>query len=745
MTQTKEFTSGQRVEVLLPRPFDHGFDYRVPEGMAVGAGDYVTVPLGRQRLVGVVWGDGLGEVDAAKCKEIAAVHTHLEPMPECMQRFIDWSAAYYLSPKGMLLKMAIPLAEAITEPQVQTVYRVGAYGGKVSEVRQKILAAFVIPAKAGIHLSNSVCETETDPCLRRDDKLISREAVLEIASPAIVRSMVQMGQLVEQTRPMQAVPQAFRIGAAPVLSAEQQHAADTIGEKLDAGFSVTVLDGVTGSGKTEVYFDSIEKLLQQKEGQILVLLPEIALTVQWLQRCQARFGTQPVIWHSNLTTSQRRKNWQAIHSGAARLIVGARSALYLPYDDLRLIIVDEEHETSYKQDDNVPYQARDMAVARAHHEKVPVILVSATPSLETVYNIRQGKYEELKLHSRHGRHGFADIALVDLRNDKPERQCWLSPSLRTAMNEVMADGHQAMLFLNRRGYAPLVLCRHCGYRFQCPHCSAWMVQHKSPPSLQCHHCGHRQLQPESCPACGDKDQLVPCGPGVERVEEEVRALWPEMRVITLTSDDPKLGESITRILNREADIIIGTQLVAKGHHFPHLALVGVVDADLGLSGGDLRACEHTFQLLHQLAGRAGREDIAGKVLLQTCQPHHPVLQAMVRGDRKGFMELEIAQREQAAWPPFGRLAALLLDGPKEDMVTQAARKLVRNAPSQQGVRILGPAPAPLSRLKDQYRVRLLVKTTRQVNIQHYLRGWLSTVPIPKTVRLKVDIDPYYFL
>lgn len=714
------FTSGQRVEVLLPRPFDHGFDYRVPEGMAVRPGDYVSVPLGRQRMVGVVWGAGTSDVADAKCKEISAVHDWIAPLSDTMRAFIDWSAAYYLSPKGLLLKMAVPLADAVTQPPVQTVYSAVPVDSKLSAARQKAMDM----VRAGP---------------------VMRDALLAIVSPAVIRAMVKAGQLMEEQRLARPAPQSFSIQPSHSLYEEQQQAADSLAQKLTDDFSVTVLDGVTGSGKTEVYFDAMERILKQADGQILVLLPEIALTVQWLKRCEARFGTQPVIWHSSLTTAQRRANWQAIVSGSARLIVGARSALYLPYSDLRLLIIDEEHETSYKQDDHVPYQARDMAVARAHHEKRPVVLVSATPSLETVYNIRQKKYDELKLHSRHGKHGFADMKLIDLRNDKPGSQQWLSPSLRTAVTQTMAAGHQAMLFLNRRGYAPLVLCRHCGHRFQCPHCSAWMVQHKTPPSLQCHHCGHRQPQPPECPACGDKDQLVACGPGVQRVEEEVTALWPDARVMTLTSDDRHLSASITAILDRKADIIIGTQLVAKGHHFPHLALVGVVDADLGLSGGDLRACEHTFQLLHQLAGRAGREDIAGQVLLQTCQPQHPVLQAMVRGERDGFIELELSQREAAGWPPFGRLAALLLDGPKEDQVTAAARQLVRAAPSHPQVRILGPAPAPLSRLKDQYRVRILVKATRQVNIQHYLHGWLSPLSIPRSVRLKVDVDPYYFL
>ncbi len=727
------YSAGMQVEILLPLPFDHGFDYRVPDGMQLVCGQYVRVPFGRRHLTGVVWGEGSRAPD--KCKPVAEAYTHVPAVSQTMRRFIAWSAAYYLQPAGLCLKMLLTMPQALSDPPTRTVYRPGVLPAKLSAARQRVID----------RLGDSA----------------ARDALLDVASAATLRAMVKDGQLIARDEPAMPAAQSFTFAASPTLSGEQEAAASALKGRLGRGFSANVLDGVTGSGKTEVYFEVIEAVLQQTaapshqvgtvpekrraNGQILVLLPEIVLTVQWLARCEARFGARPFIWHSNMSQAQRKQAWLAIANGTARLVVGARSALYLPYRNLQAVIVDEEHETSYKQEEGVPYQARDMAVARAHQEEVPAILVSATPSLETVYNIAQGKYHEFRLRRRHGTHGAAPVELIDGRQHKPERQSWLSPPLLAALTESWANRQQSLLFLNRRGYAPLVLCRNCGFRFQCEHCSAWLVQHQHPPRLECHHCGHRQPMPPACPQCGEQDQLVACGPGVERVHEEVAQRFPEARLAVLTGDDSGLAEQIARIIRHEVDIIIGTQLVAKGHHFPQLGLVGIIDADLGLSGGDLRACEHTFQLLHQLAGRAGRESVAGRVLLQTCQPEHPVLQAMAAGNRDGFVQAELTQRRRGGWPPYGRLAALLLDGKQEQVTARAARELVRHAPQREGVRVLGPAPAPLSKLKDHYRFRLLVKAPRELPLQHYLRAWLSAAPLPRSVRLKVDIDPYYFL
>lgn len=671
--------------MLLPKPFDHGFDYTIPEGMSVQTGDYVRVPFGRQTLVGVVWGKGRQEVASDKIKSIEEVVTHVPSMQEAMRRTIDWVSRYTLSPKGMVLKMALPVAEALELPKKRE--------------RQTVEATATLAPKA------------------------------------------------------------------PNLSQEQRKAAEELGSKLDAGYSVTVLDGVTGSGKTEVYFDAISRVLEKKNGQIIVLLPEIALSVQWVERCRERFGVEPHIWHSGLTPAKRRDTWRAIADGSARLVVGARSALFLPYRDLRLIVVDEEHEQSYKQEDGVLYQARDMAVARAHLEKIPVLLVSATPSLETVYNVQQGRYGVVKLPQRHGGVQMPAVELVDMRAETLDNGTWLSPALRSAIAETLGGRRQAMLFLNRRGYAPLLLCRCCGHRFACEECSGWMVLHgkkSSPPSvddkkkkghaysgkLQCHHCGHVDPIPQQCPGCSEADSLVACGPGVERVAEEVREVYPQARVAVMTSDTMgglATAEDIVQAMTRgEIDILVGTQMMAKGYHFPLLHLIGVVDADLGLQGGDMRAGERTYQLLHQVAGRAGREREQGKVLLQTYLPDHPVMKALAAHDREALEQLELAAREDAVLPPYGRLAAIIVEAEKETDALQASRALASRIPKGEA-RVLGPAPAPLSRLRGRYRYRFLVRAGRNVQLQPFLSYWVGQFEFPSRIRVRVDIDPYSFL
>lgn len=533
-----------------------------------------------------------------------------------------------------------------------------------------------------------------------------------------------------------------------VLSGDQLAAAEALAAKLGAGFSVTLLDGVTGSGKTEVYFDAMAKLLQT-EAQVLVLLPEISLSVQWLARFERRFGFLPHIWHSGLPPGRRKHTWRAVADGSARVVVGARSALFLPYRKLQMIVADEEHDSSYKQEDGVIYHARDMAVARARFEQFPAVLVSATPSLETWNNVRTEKYAALHLHARHAGASLPDITMIDMRTAGLERGAFLSGELRKALAETFARGEQSMLFLNRRGYAPLTLCRACGHRFQCPQCTAWLVMHKTRPRLQCHHCGYVLPLPKECPECKAEDTLYPCGPGVERIAEEVAALFPQARVGVLASDHTETYDELqTRILameRGEIDILIGTQMMAKGHHFAGLALVGVVDADLGLAGGDLRAAERTYQLLHQISGRAGREHIAGKVLIQSFAPDHPVMKALVAGDRATFMALELTEREAGQMPPFSRLAAVIVEAVHEDQAASLAKALARAAPKAVGVQVLGPAPAPLYMLRGKYRQRLLVRARRELNLQHYVSEWLSSVSVPRSVRVKVDIDPYSFL
>ncbi|MEO5338604.1 MAG: primosomal protein N', partial [Magnetospirillum sp. WYHS-4] len=567
--------------------------------------------------------------------------------------------------------------------------------------------------------------------------------------PAVVKGLVDAGALrVLQVAARPPLPRPDWAHPGPTLSDAQDVAAADLAAKVADGFSVTLLDGVPGSGKTEVYFHAVAEALRRGR-QVLVLLPEIALTAQWLDRFRDRFGAPPAVWHSDLAMGLRRQTWRAVAEGRAGVVVGARSALFLPFANLGLVVVDEEHDAAFKQEEVVIYNARDMAVVRARLGEIPVVLASATPSLETVVNVRQGRYGLSHLPDRHAGAELPGVALIDLIKAPPPRGHWLSPPLVDALKATFALGEQAMLFLNRRGYAPLTLCRACGHRFQCPRCTAWLVEHRQAKRLLCHHCGHAVRMPERCPSCQAEDSLAACGPGVERLGEEVARLFPDVRHLIAASDTvtgPKAAaELVRRIEDHEVDLVVGTQIVAKGYHFPMLTLVGVVDADLGLEGGDLRAAERTFQLLYQVAGRAGRAQRPGRVLLQTTMPNHAVMQALAAGDRERFLEVEAKGRQEAGMPPFGRLAALIVSGEELSAVEAVARALGRAAPREEGIQVLGPAPAPLALLRGRHRYRLLLKARKDVNVQAVLQAWLAAVPHSRKLRVQVDVDPYSFL
>ena len=728
--------------VLLPRPFAGPFDYAVGEQQDPVPGDIVLVPLNRRAEVGVVWDAAGPSVDDARLKPITAVLDQ-PPIPAALRRFIDWVAGYTLSFPGDVLAMALRVNAL--QPDVPTAgYRLGTAGlgpaglgtaglgtaGRMTPGRQRVVDALTPGALAPGALL-------TLPALTRAASV----------SPAIVRGMVDAGMVERVALPAwrPATPDVATAG--PELRPEQAAAAQAL--RATAGsFGVTLLDGVTGSGKTEVYLEAVAACVAAGR-QALVLLPEIALGAQWLERCTARFHAAPAVWHSDLSSRTRRQTWRAIAEGTAPIVVGARSALFLPFPDLGLIIVDEEHETAFKQEDGVMYHARDMAVVRARLSEAPVVLVSATPSLETLSNVEAGRYRRLTLAARHGGAQLPAVAAIDLREHPPPRGRFLSPVLVNAIGATIGRGEQAMLFLNRRGYAPLTLCRHCGHRMQCPNCTAWLVEHRARHVLTCHHCAYTEDIPEHCPACDAPNSLTPIGPGVERITEEAAALFPDARRLVMASDTltgpNAAADAAHRIERREVDLIIGTQIVAKGWHFPHLTLVGVVDADLGLAGGDLRAAERTVQLLHQVAGRAGRAEAPGTVLLQTFSPEHPVMQALVSGDLAAFMAAEAAGRRPGHWPPFGRLAALIVSADTAGDADALAAALGRAAPHGDGLVVLGPAPAPLAILRGRHRRRLLLKARRDVAVQPVLRAWLDQVPVPSKSRVDVDVDPVSFL
>ena len=717
-----------RLHVLLPLSLKGPLDYM--SDAPVPAGSFVRVPLGGREATGVVWdtSDSGDPLPAARLKPIAEI-MDAPPLPGGLRKFIDWTANYYVQPQGNVLRMAMSARAALRPPPTQTLYVLTDPDcARPTPARKQLIAAL----------------TDATP------RSVKELAELGGVSVGVVRGMIDAGAFtrldVARDRPY---PEPDPEAPGPGLSASQRGAADALRALVTAeAYQPVLLEGVTGSGKTEVYFEPIAETLKAGR-QAVVLLPEIALTNHLLERFEARFAARPVVWHSDVSQIERRRAWRAIARGEAKLVIGARSALYLPYPKLGLIIVDEEHDPSFKQEDGIPYHARDMAVLRASIEAIPVVLASATPSLETLTNVAQGRYQRLHLEERHGTAALPKVAAIDMREQKLESGRWLSPALADEVRATLDRGEQALLFLNRRGYAPLTICRACGSRIECPHCTSWLVEHRYTRELKCHHCGYTTPIPARCPACEKEGSLVPSGPGVERLAQEVTERFPTARQLVMASDTltgpAKAHQMIAAIEAGEVDVVIGTQLVTKGYHFPQLTLVGVVDADLGLRGGDLRASERTYQQLVQVAGRAGRAELAGRVFIQTYMPEHPVAQALISGDSEAFIERELDVRRRDGMPPFGRLAGIVVSGPIPVRVADTARALAGRIPDWPQVDVLGPAPAPFAMLRGQHRHRLLVKAPRRADIQGFLRAWLDGFKPAAGVRIKVDVDPLSFL
>jgi primosomal protein N' (replication factor Y) len=719
------------VPVLLPLALDTIYDYLPPEDGDLLPGDFVLVPIGPRKEIGVVWERDANAkpVDAKKLKRIIE-RFDLPPLPATARRFADWVARYTLSPRGMVLKMMMSAGEAFSPDTPRWGYRLaGPAPTRMTPERKRAVEV----AEGGLVWAKA--------------SLAERAGV----SYGVIDGLVKAGTFIRVELPRWRPSPPDPDFCPPDLSEKQAYAAHALRERIAAGgFSVSLLDGVTGSGKTEVYFEAVAEALRQKR-QTLILLPEIALTNQFLNRFEARFGCRPQEWHSAISPNERARIWRAVAEGDAQVVAGARSALFLPFSDLGLVVVDEEHDGAFKQEDRVTYQGRDMAVVRGSVAGASVVLCSATPSLESIVNTRQGRYIHLVLPQRFAGARMPEISAIDLRCTPPERGRWLSPPLVEAITATLERGQQSLLFLNRRGYAPLTLCRTCGHRIECPQCSASLVEHRFRQQLTCHHCGFTLPTPKSCPKCSSEDSLVQCGPGVERVAEEVAERFPGIETAILSSDlipgMRALREIIEKVARGDAPIVIGTQLVAKGHNFPHLATVGVVDGDLSLATGDPRAAERTFQLLSQVTGRAGREDgVEGRGLIQTHLPEHPVMQAIIANDRDSFLAQEIVARQEAQMPPFGRLAALIVSAKSKPEAEHYARELALAAPRSAKVAVLGPAEAPLALIRGRFRYRLLVKAARDADLQAYLRHWLGHAPAAKgSLRLSVDIDPYSFL
>ncbi|MFK7943378.1 MAG: primosomal protein N' [Paracoccaceae bacterium] len=721
-----------RAGVLVPMPFDGPLDYAVPDGMALAPGDFVKVELGARTVVGVVWGAGDGKVAAERLKPIA-LKIDVPPMRAEMRSFLDRAAAYTLSPPGMMLRLATRVPELGAPPKMLRIWRRGAGApDRMTPARARVLDALEALGGAGLSASDLAREAGT--------------------GAAVVKGLADAGVLVpEDVAADSPYPPLFGQEMGKHLSDHQAEASRELRARVaEGGFSATLLYGVTGSGKTEVYMEAVAECLA-KGRQALVLLPEVALTSAFLDRVEGRFGARPAEWHHGVTPPERRRCWHAVASGQAPLVVGARSSLFLPYADLGLIVIDEEHEGSYKQEEQVLYNARDMAVLRASIEGATAVLASATPSLETWANAEAGKYHRIDLPERFGTAVLPRLGTVDLRTHNPGRNRWIAEPVVDAARSALAAGEQALLFLNRRGYAPLTLCRGCGHHFGCPHCDAWMVTHRFRAELLCHQCGHVAALPRACPTCGKDDTLSIVGPGVERLAEEAVDLFPDARVEVLSSDlmtgPGHMKERLDAIARGEADIIIGTQMIAKGHNFPKLTLVGVIDADMGLQGGDLRGAEKTFQILHQVSGRAGRADRKGRAMIQTANPDHAVLRAILSGEAEAFWREEAEMRHEAGMPPFGRLAGVIVSGTDDAKVWEVARALGREVAvlNKAGAELYGPAPAPFARLRGKSRVRLLVKAAKGVRLQDAIRTWRAQVKVPSSVMVQIDIDPQSFL
>ncbi|MBQ7659276.1 MAG: primosomal protein N' [Alphaproteobacteria bacterium] len=720
------------VGVMLPLPFNDVFDYFAPD--EVKKGDVVLVNFGGQMQIGVVFKLGASaNLENTKIKPVSKVFPFR--LKESLIDFIKWVAKYNMAPVGLVLKMVLSAKGAFDDEKANVLYRLS--GKTLAEAK----------------LKNSDARWRVIDLLKHAP--YSKSEMMQGAGVGlgVIKTLIENG-ILEQMNVQKETPDEtpFIENSEICLTDEQQKAADMLIAGIQCGFNVTLLDGVTGSGKTEVYLKTALEVLHQNK-QVLILVPEIALTTQWLERFEKRFGFKPYQWHSALNQTERAKTWKAVAQNKAKVLVGARSALFLPFENLALIVVDESHDQTFKQEDMVNYQARDMAVVRAKIENIPIVLSTATPDLETVVNVEEGKYQTAVLKNRYANALMPEIKVIDLKKDKPQRgdwgTSWLSKALCDALKENLDKGEQSMLFLNRRGYAPLMICRDCGARLQCPNCTAWLTEHRSQRKLICHHCGYTTTTPDICPDCGSATGLTACGPGVERIAEEVKFRFPLAKVEVLSSDTTSSFKAISDVIGRmerkEIDILIGTQILAKGHHFPMLTLVGVVDADLGLMGSDLRAKEQTFQLLSQVSGRAGRAEKKGTVYVQTLYPENSVLKALLKNDREEFVKAEKKERQMLCLPPYGKLASLILSSQNEDLLEKSAHHLAKILPLQSGVFLLGPAPAPIYMLRGKYRYRLLLKTLKTINIQTVIKNWLKNANLPSSVRLEVDVDPYSFM
>ena len=734
------FNAGDIVKVLIPNVANAGYDYRLTAPADLGT--FVRVNVMRRPYIGVVYGIGDSGLAPEKIRDTTDVfpwHLSVSDL-QWIQKMSDWT----LMTPGAVLRLIVNVPDAFSPPRTEQLYGYDFESNvRMTDARQSVADAFA--------------SNDNEPMSASDIQNIAH------VSAAVIKTMINRGVLIPRdtrTRDANDFDYKYQDMGTVQLNTEQSAAAAEIAAAIDnGGYSAFVLDGITGSGKTQVYFDAAWRAYSHGKS-VLLMMPEIALTAQFISRYEHRFGAPPVVWHSNLTAARRRAIWRGVLTGKIRMVVGTRSALFLPWQDLGLIVVDEEHDTSYKQEDMGNYHARDMAVLRAKISGFPIVLTSATPSAETLQNVADGKYRCLKLTARFGGATVPTIETIDMRANRPlpynlpsdddaaaPQNGYLSPNLCNAIQETLNAGRQTMLFINRRGFAPIVQCKKCGWVAQCPDCSVGMTYHKHMGKLLCHMCGRMAPMPTKCPNCGDN---VSCrGAGLEKIQEEVSIKFPSARTALVSSDTIISRQALERIVhkmeNGETDIVIGTQILAKGHHFPNLTLVGVVDADMGLFGTDFRAAEHTFQQLFQVAGRAGRGDAPGRVLLQTYQPENPVLTAICNGNRDAFMASDMAARRAAKMPPYGQLIAVIIESQRETVLKKFCADLSAAAPTAAGVKIMGPIAAQIYQVRNWYRMRFLVAGDARAKLQPLVRHWIDKVRTPSNVRVKLDVNPQNFM
>lgn len=729
------FNSGTVVKVLVANIPNGGYDYRLTAPADIGT--FVSVNVMNRPCVGVIWGIGDSNLPEHKIKNISVIHNARLNITDLqwIKRMSDWT----LIPPGMVLRLIVNIPDAFSPPRMEQMYAFNFDATtRMTDNRIAVMDAFA--------------SNDNEPMTASDIQNIAR------VSSAVVRTMIKNGTLIARDareKNADSFSYTYSDSGDVVLNEEQSSAANKIGTAIaDGGFSVHLLDGITGSGKTQVYFDSAWRAYMAGKS-VLLMMPEIALTAQFMTRFSKRFGAPPVIWHSNLTAARRREIWRGVLNGKIRMVVGTRSALFLPWMNLGLIVIDEEHDTSYKQEDMGNYHARDMAILRAKIAGFPVVLASATPAAETLENVNAGKYTRLRLTSRFGGAQLPEIQTIDLRENRPdtyvadgtEQTGFLSAPLCDAICETLNTGRQTMLFINRRGFAPIVQCKKCGWTATCPDCSVGMTYHKRLGKLLCHMCGRTAPLAKQCPDCGTDVSMR--GVGLEKIQQEVNIRFPTARTALVSSDIITSRQSLERLVNKmesgEIDIVIGTQILAKGHHFPNLTLVGVVDADMGLFGTDFRAAEHTFQQLFQVAGRAGRGEFPGRVLMQTYQPEHPVLTAICACDRDAFMSTDMAGRRMAQMPPYGQLIAIIVEGEKESTLQRYCADLAAAAPILNGAKIMGPIAAQVYQIRNWYRMRFLVAGGASANLQPIVSHWLGKVKTPANIRIKIDVNPINFM